>query len=403
VTAGLRAGVDSLRGRPSPELLAAVERLVARVGIPVTSPRAWMTVLLRGRERPAWIDAYARAALEVAPDDVPRDWMWTRSAVILAELNADLGREEARARWYDALAPYQARTAVAGGAVLFCGAVAHYLGLLAAATGRPELARRHLQDAAAIHQRLGARPWLLRSRLELARLLRDDPAQRDRAAELLAAVQAEADRLGLEELATDAAGLLDEAGRPGGGGPAGPAEFRRAGASWTLSYAGRAVRLPDAKGMRDLAVLLSRPGQPVPAAELVALSGGGRLAKAGLALGADAVLDDQAKQAYRRRLQDLDREVAEAEDEGDPERVEKARQERDAIAHELAAALGLGGRDRGLGDPAERARKAVTERIRYSMARIARAHPELARHLEASITTGSSCAYLPAEPVTWLT
>jgi AAA ATPase domain len=388
VTAGLRAGVDSLRGRPSPELLAAVERLVARVGIPATSPRAWMTMLLRGRERPAWIDAYARAALEVAPDDVPRDWMWTRSAVILAELNAERGREQARARWYDALAPYQARTAVAGGAVLFCGAVAHYLGLLAAATGRPELARRHLEDAAAIHERLGARPWLLRSRLELARLLRGDPAQRVRAAELLAAVQSEADRLGLEELATDAAG---------------PAEFRRAGASWTLGYAGRTVRLPDAKGMRDLAVLLSRPGQPVPAAELVALSGGGRLARAGLALGADAVLDDQAKQAYRRRLQDLDREVAEAEGEGDPERVEKARQERDAIAHELAAALGLGGRDRGLGDPAERARKAVTERIRYSMARIARAHPELAGHLQASVTTGSSCAYVPAEPVTWLT
>ena len=403
VTAGLRAGVDSLRGRPSPELLAAVERLVARVGIPATSPRAWMTMLLRGRERPAWIDAYARAALEVAPDDVPRDWMWTRSAVILAELNAERGREQARARWYDALAPYQARTAVAGGAVLFCGAVAHYLGLLAAATGRPELARRHLEDAAAIHERLGARPWLLRSRLELARLLRGDPAQRVRAAELLAAVQSEADRLGLEELATDAAGLLGEAGPPAGGGPAGPAEFRRAGASWTLGYAGRTVRLPDAKGMRDLAVLLSRPGQPVPAAELVALSGGGRLARAGLALGADAVLDDQAKQAYRRRLQDLDREVAEAEGEGDPERVEKARQERDAIAHELAAALGLGGRDRGLGDPAERARKAVTERIRYSMARIARAHPELAGHLQASVTTGSSCAYVPAEPVTWLT
>jgi hypothetical protein len=397
VAAGLRAGVDSLRGRPSPALLEAAERLVARVAIPVTSPRAWMTMLLRGRERPAWVDAYARAALEVAPDDVPRDWMWTRSAVILAELNADLGRDQACARWYEALAPYQARTAVAGGAVLFCGAVAHYLGLLAAATGRPDLARRHLEDAAAIHERLGARPWLLRSRLELARLLGDDPAHRDRAAELLEAVQAEAGRLGLEEVAAGAAGLLGERGR------AGPAEFRRVGASWTVGYAGRVVRLPDAKGMRDLAVLLSRPGQPVPAAELVALSGGGRLARAGLALGADAVLDGQAKLAYRRRLQDLDQEVAEAEDQGDPERVEKARQERDAIAHELAAALGLGGRDRGLGDPAERARKAVTERIRYSMARIARAHPELAGHLEASVTTGSSCAYVAAEPVTWLT
>ncbi|HEX5880719.1 MAG TPA: ATPase, partial [Actinomycetota bacterium] len=166
---------------------------------------------------------------------------------------------------------------------------------------------------------------------------------------------------------------------------------------------GRTARLPDAKGMRDLAVLLSRPGRPVPAAELVALSGGGRPARADLAMGADAVLDDQAKQAYRGRLEALDREVADAEDRGDPDGAEKARAERDAIAYELAAALGLGGRDRGLGDPSERARKAVTERIRYSMARIAAVHPELAAHLQASITTGSSCAYQPAEPVTWLT
>jgi hypothetical protein len=356
-----------------------------------------MVLLDRDRDRPAWVDAYARAALEVVPEDVPRDWMWTRSAVILAELNAAFGREEACARWYDALLPYQTRTAVAGGAVLFCGAVAHHLGLLATATGRPDLARRHLEDAAAVHERLGARPWLLRSRLELARLLGDDPAQRDRAAELLGGVKAEAERLGLEGLAATAAGLQ------GDGGRGGAAVFRRAGAAWTLTFAGRTVQLPDAKGMHDLAVLLSRPGQPVPAAELVALSGSGRLARAGLALGADAVLDDQAKQAYRRRLQDLDREVADAEDQGDPERVEKARSEREAIARELAAALGLGGRDRSLGDPAERARKAVTERIRYSMARIARTHPELAAHLEASVTTGSSCAYVAAEPVAWLT
>jgi AAA ATPase domain len=360
VSAGLRAGVDSLRGRPSKELLDRVERLVARVAIPVTSPRGWMTMLLRRPDRPAWVDAYARAALDVEPDDVPRDWMWVRSAVILAELNAASGSEEACRRWYEALEPYQDRTAVAGGSVLFVGAVAHYLGLLAAATGRPGLARRHLEAAAAVHERLGARPWLLRSRQELARL-------------------------------------------PGEGGRAVPAEFRRAGAAWTVAYAGRTVRLPDAKGMRDLGVLLSRPGQPVPAAELVALSGGGRPARAGLAMGADAVLDDQAKRAYRRRLEELDREVADAEDRGDPDGVDKARAERDAIAHELAAALGLGGRDRGLGDPSERARKAVTERIRYSMARIEQAHPELAGHLQASITTGSSCAYLPAEPVTWRT
>jgi AAA ATPase domain len=287
VSAGLRAGVDSLRGRPSQELLDSVERLVGRVGVPVTSPRGWMTVMLLGQDRPAWIDAYARGALDVDPDDVPRDWMWLRSSVILAEFNAAAGDAAACARWYDTLAPYQDRTAVAGGSVLFLGAVAHYLGLLAAAGGRREPARRHLEDAAAVHERLGARPWLLRSRLELARLLRDDPDGRDRADELLRGVLEGAGRLGLEALAASATGLLETGGR------ARPAEFRRAGAAWTVGYAGRTARLPDAKGMRDLAVLLSRPGRPVPAAELVALSGAGRPARADLAMGADAVLDDR--------------------------------------------------------------------------------------------------------------
>jgi len=58
--------------------------------------------------------------------------------------------------------------------------------------------------------------------------------------------------------------------------------------------------------------------------------GSWRRARADLAMGADAVLDDRAKQAYRRRLEALDREVADAEDQGDPDRAEKVRSEREA-------------------------------------------------------------------------
>ena len=179
--------------------------------------------------------------------------------------------------------------------------------------------------------------------------------------------------------------------------------FRRAGTSWTLSYAGQTVRLPDAKGLRDLAILLSRPGQPVPATELLALCGGGQLTRAGLGLGADAMLDERAKREYRHRLGELEEEIADAQDMGDAERADRARAEREAIAHELAAALGLAGRDRGLGDTRERARKAVTARLRDSLARITQAHPRLGRHLQASITTGTACTYQPAEPITWQT
>src|SRR5438067_11907897 len=69
-----------------------------------------------------------------------------------------------------------------------------------------------------------------------------------------------------------------------------------------------------------------------------------------------AALDDRAKREYRRRLTELREELAEAEDWGDPERVAAAREEMETIAHELAAAVGLGGRDRPTGSTAERAR-----------------------------------------------
>jgi hypothetical protein len=53
------------------------------------------------------------------------------------------------------------------------------------------------------------------------------------------------------------------------------------------------------------------------------------------------------------------------------------------------------------GDPTERARKAVTERIRTALERIGSAHPALGRHLENSIRTGIFCSYRPEAPVDW--
>jgi hypothetical protein len=75
--------------------------------------------------------------------------------------------------------------------------------------------------------------------------------------------------------------------------------------------------------------------------------------------------------------------------------------EREALLAELAAATGLGGRPRVAGSPAERMRKAVTYRIRHAIARVADAHPELGRHLRASVRTGTWCSYAPEHRVDW--
>jgi hypothetical protein len=159
--------------------------------------------------------------------------------------------------------------------------------------------------------------------------------------------------------------------------------------------------LPDAKGLRDLAVLLAAPGRDVAAADLVAgVADGARQAGAGL--GADPVLDERARTAYRGRLAELDDRLAEADADGDGERSARLAAERDALLAELARATGLGGRRRRLGDPTERARTTVTARIRDTIARIEQAHPELGRHLRASVLTGTRCTYRPAETVRWV-
>jgi hypothetical protein len=236
---------------------------------------------------------------------------------------------------------------------------------LAAALGRWDDAVSHLEDAARRCDVLGARLLAARARTELGRVA----AARDRPS-------------------------------PGDGDRDGGNVFRRDGDVWTVAFNGRTVPLRDAKGLRDLAVLLAAPGREVAVTDLAA-GVPGEQATAVAALGADPILDDRARAAYRARLAELDGELAEADAHDDIERSARLAAERDALIGELARATGLGGRRRRLGDATERARTTVTARIRDAIGRIERAHPELGRHLRASITTGARCAYRPAETVRW--
>ena len=128
--------------------------------------------------------------------------------------------------------------------------------------------------------------------------------------------------------------------------------------------------MPDAKGLRDIATLLARPREPVHAAQLAGL-----VAPAG----ADPVLDDQARAAYKARLTELDEDIDDATAGNDLERAARAAAERDALISELTRALGLGGRSRRLGDDSERARKAVTARIHHAIDHLAALPPRPGR------------------------
>ena len=181
--------------------------------------------------------------------------------------------------------------------------------------------------------------------------------------------------------------------------PHGWAAFVRTGAVWQVEFRGRSVTVVDSKGMRDLAVLLGRPGQEVHVLDLVEGSGGPSRAEAGTDTG--PMIDAAARSAYRRRLVDLEEEIDEASRDHDQGRLEKLGAEKDFLAAELSAALGLGGRVRVTGDPTERARKAVAMRIGTALKAIETVHPELARHLRNSVSTGRFCSYRPDQELTW--
>ena len=107
------------------------------------------------------------------------------------------------------------------------------------------------------------------------------------------------------------------------------------------------------------------------------------------------------RHAYKRRLETLDAQIADAESAGDPGAAEQAHSERQALIDALARAYGLGRRPRRLGDANERARKTVTARIRDSMTRIETQHPALWVHLRESVVTGTLCSYRPADETRW--
>jgi tetratricopeptide (TPR) repeat protein len=345
--------------------------------------------------------AHVAPLMRMGPDALPRDRGWATAMSCAAELAAavygDGGAIDDNDRpggeaLLDALAPFEADTVVIGAAIAARGTLAHHAGRLAALLDRPDEARGYFVRAAERHRAVGAVPWALLSRYELAALGRPEGSTKE-AREELAAVAAEAERMGMSELAARAARLGREVAAPARGA------FQREGRRWTLAYDGVSVQLPDAKGLHDIAALLASPGRSVPAVVLAA--GGGAEGIAALRLGADAVLDERARLELRTRLDELDRELLEAEERDDPERAARVGDERDALVRELAAATGLGGRSRRLGDPSERARKAVTARIRDAIARIDARHPALGAHLEESIVTGTLCSYTPSTPTAW--
>ena len=342
---------------------------------------AWAAVLLATgaeQEARAELQRIARAGFLINPDD----YEWLVAMVVLAEAFAHLGDRERCAVLYERLLPYADRAVVVSIAVSCAGPVALPLALMAEALGDVDAAGRHFEQALAVCDRLGARAFSARTRFEHGRMLVRTGADPERGRELLHQAADEADSMGMG-IAGQARALLTEHADQA----ASVAVFARAEDYWSVGHPASPLRLRDSKGLRYLAELLPRPGTEIAAAEL---------AGAAAALGdAGPALDPAAKDAYRRRIDDLRAEIDEADRFHDGERAARAREELDAVTAELAGAVGLGGRDRRAASAAERARVSVTKAIRTAIKRIAEHDSELGDHLARSVRTGAFCVYDP--------
>jgi hypothetical protein len=194
---------------------------------------------------------------------------------------------------------------------------------------------------------------------------------------------------------------------PDGGARPGSGVFRCEGEYWTITYENAVCRLKDAKGLHYLAQLLRHPGREFHVLDLVRGPSVGERNSEEPRPQTDAgglpILDEQAKAAYRQRLSDLRDELAEAERFHDAGRATRAREEIDALTEQLAAGVGLGGRDRVAGAAAERARSTVTLGIRSALKKVGARIPTLADQLTPRIRTGMFCVYLPdtVRPISW--
>ncbi len=340
-----------------------------------------------------------------------RDAVGVIGAMMLAEACASLRVVEVAARVREVLLPYSGNW-IQWAEGMALGLASHALGLLARTMGHLDEAAGHFEHAVAETRRAGGRLLLARSLYEHAMLLRhrDHPGDAPRAADLLAEARTIAAAIGMAGLERKIAALGDpEPGSARDVAMSRPADgvFRCEGDYWTIAYASRTVRVRDGRGFQYLAQLLRHPWQEIPA---TLLASGGNGSGRPVGHDGDTVVvrdlgdagprpDARAASEYRRRVEELRANLAEAEERNDLGHAARARAEIEVLCGELTAMQ----RDRRAASHAERARLTVTKRIKMALAKLAAAHPALADHLAGTVKRGYLCVYRPdpRRPIVW--
>ncbi|UZR99415.1 tetratricopeptide repeat protein [Chondrinema litorale] len=171
------------------------------------------------------------------------------------------------------------------------------------------------------------------------------------------------------------------------------AAFVQVGEMWEMTFQQKTVMLKDAKGFHDLLALLKSPEREIHCMELMGV-------QASDSQGVE-VIDLYAKSNYVKRIKDLQHEIAEAEDMNNYEVLGSLQEEYEQLVDHLTKNLGIDGKPRETGSSIEKARSAVTWRIRSAIKKIESQHPALAKHFSLSVKTGTFCCYQPETPINW--
>jgi tetratricopeptide (TPR) repeat protein len=353
--------------------------------------------------------------------DIHQSSVWLATLYSVVEAAYALGDAEIAREAAEQMAPYADLPVIGSMGVSCLGSARRSLGLAAVTAGDLDTGIEQLGAAVAANERLGNRPLAALTSVELARARarRDDAARGDRPAALALLDQAirEAEAMDLPLRATEwredraavaaaTAGPSTDAATAAVGPPPSPSPspasgtgagtIERRGRSWVLSAGGHEVLVPDLLGMTYLVQLLTNPRVEIAAAVLVGEAGDSATTVAMQRSVEQPLLDPPALAAYRRRVTELEDELAEAERFADDERAARARIELDAVVDELARTTNRFGRTRSFSSSNERARTAVQKAVRRTLDHIAHEDPTLGAMLRASVRTGRTCCYDPA-------
>ncbi|MEA3278357.1 MAG: hypothetical protein U9Q81_24300 [Pseudomonadota bacterium] len=193
------------------------------------------------------------------------------------------------------------------------------------------------------------------------------------------------------------------------------------GDHWTITYLGRIGIFTNTVGMRYIAYLMQHQGEEILVSDLYyaikprepgtadpvhSPMSEAQLGEMGLSVGdlghAGDVLTPEGKQRLEADVRRIQDRIDDAVELGDQEKQAELEAQQEEILRHIATQSGLGGRTRKASSAIEKIRTSVTKRIKADIKKISKTIPDLGRHLDQAIHTGTHCQYSPHPRVDWL-